>query len=159
MTIKPASFIFFLLLTASLMAGVGGKLSGEILSDGGTALADVNVIIRGTDLGTAADSDGHYYILNIPPGSYDVQYSSIGYKTLIIEEISIQSDFTTLVDVELVQSFLESEEVVTVTAERPLIQKDATSKVVVVTAEEMINMPVENFKDVLATRAGFTTDA
>ena len=141
------------------MAGVGGKLSGEILSDGGTALADVNVIIRGTDLGTAADSDGHYYILNIPPGSYDVQYSSIGYKTLIIEEISIQSDFTTLVDVELVQSFLESEEVVTVTAERPLIQKDATSKVVVVTAEEMINMPVENFKDVLATRAGFTTDA
>src|SRR3989304_9935346 len=44
-------------------------------------------------------------------------------------------------------------------AERPLIEKDVTSKLSTVTSEEILNMPVTSVQDVLMTKAGFTSDA
>ncbi|MCK4446842.1 MAG: TonB-dependent receptor, partial [Candidatus Marinimicrobia bacterium] len=96
---------------------------------------------------------------NISPGKYTVKFSYIGYKTLIQKEVTILSDFTTKLDVAMLQTVLEYGEEVVVIAKRPLIQKDVTSKVVIMSSDEIINMPVTDFKDVLVTRAGFTTDA
>ncbi len=142
-----------------LTAGIGGKLSGIVKNDQGESLIGVNIMIASTDLGTATDEDGNYYILNIPPGTYDVQFSSIGYKTLIQQGVRIMSDHTTKLNAELDVSILDSDKTVIVTAERPLIRKDVTSKISVLSAEEIIDMPVHDFKDVLATSAGFTTDS
>ncbi len=141
-----------------LLAGVGGKLSGTIRTDTGEPLIGVNVIITGRDIGAATDKDGNYYILNIPPGKYTVKFMFIGYKTRVEQEVTIFSDYTTKLDVVLEQTVLESGEEVIVISKRPLIQKDATSKVVIIQADEIVNMPVMDFKDVLVTRAGFTTD-
>ncbi|NOZ08051.1 MAG: TonB-dependent receptor [FCB group bacterium] len=141
-----------------LQAGTGGKISGTVRSANGEPLVGVNIVVDATDFGTASDENGDYYILNIPPGLYDIRFSSIGYKTLIQQEVRLISDHTTRLDATLEISALDAE-VVTVTAERPLIRTDITSKVSIVGADEIINMPVHDFKDVLATSAGFTTDA
>ncbi|MBL7136115.1 MAG: TonB-dependent receptor [Candidatus Marinimicrobia bacterium] len=145
--------------SAILLAGVGGKLAGVVTSETGEPLIGVNIIIENTDLGTATGINGQYFILNISPGKYTVKFLYIGYKTLIQREVTILSDFTTKLDVAMLQTVLEYGEEVVVIAKRPLIQKDVTSKVVIMSSDEIINMPVIDFKDVLVTRAGFTTDA
>jgi len=156
-------FLHLLLLQAIfssvLLAGIGGKLAGTVVSPEGEPLLGVNILIDGTELGTASSETGEYFILNIPPGRYTVHYMMIGRRTHIQQDIVIVADFTTTVNVELVQVSLEAGEEIVVTAERPLIQRDATSSVKVVGAEEIVDMPVVDFKDVLVTQAGFTTDA
>ncbi|UCD37752.1 MAG: TonB-dependent receptor [Fidelibacterota bacterium] len=141
-----------------LDAGVGGKLSGRILSQDQQPMIGANVVLDGTTLGAATNTNGEYFILNIPPGRYTVRISVIGYRTHVQEDVLIVSDLTTELDVELMQTTLEAEEVVVV-AERPLFRKDATSNVTVVTADEIVNMPIGDIQDILAIQAGFTTDA
>ena len=138
--------------------GIGGKLSGRIVSEENEPLIGANVIIEGTSLGAATDTQGEYFILNIPPGQYSVTISMIGYKTHRQEEVLIVSDYTTTLHVIMEQTTLEAEEVVVI-ADRPLIRRDATSNVAVVTGDEIINMPISDLKDILAIQSGFTTDA
>ncbi len=147
-----------LLVTSFLLAAGGGKISGRVTTATGEPLPGANVIIQGTGLGAATDTNGEYFVLNIPPGRYTVAISMIGYRTLIQEEVLVVTEFTTALSAALEQATLEAEEVVVV-AKRPLIRKDITSSVVIITGDEIINMPVANFKDILATQAGFTTDA
>jgi outer membrane cobalamin receptor len=145
-------------MTSILNGGVGGKLSGQVVTEDNDPLIGANVIIEGTTLGAATDTQGEYFILNIPPGQYSVTISMIGYKTRRQEEVLIVSDFTTTLDVIMEQTTLEAEEVVVV-ANRPLIRKDATSSIAVVTGDEIVNMPISDLQDILAIQAGFTTDA
>ncbi|MFC1484036.1 TonB-dependent receptor domain-containing protein [Candidatus Neomarinimicrobiota bacterium] len=150
----------FLILgaTASIQGGIGGKLSGRVASELDEPLIGANVVVVGTSLGAATNPQGEYFILNIPPGRYSVMISMMGYKTHRQEEVLIISDFTTTLDARLEQTTLEAEEVVVI-AKRPLIQKDATSNVTVVTGDEIVNMPISDLQDILAIQAGFTTDA
>lgn len=153
------SLIVLVLLPAFLIAGVGGKLSGRVTDSEGEALAGVNILIEGSYLGTATDLNGDYFVLNIPPGTYTVSYNMIGYRSLRQSDVQVVSDHTTQLNVTLEQETLELEGEVLVVAERPLIRKDATSTMRVVGADALVEMPVKDFKDVLVTQAGFTTDA
>ena len=134
-------------------------MAGTIVSSEGDPLPGVNILIDGTELGTASGGSGEYFILNIPPGRLTVRYMMIGRKTHVQQDVVIVADFTTTVDIVLEQISLNAEEEVMVTAERPLIQRDATSTVKVIDAETIVDMPAVDFKDVLVTQAGFTTDA
>lgn len=140
-------------------AGIGGKLSGRITSSDGEEMVGANVIIQDTHLGTAADINGNYFLLNIPPGTYTIRFQMIGYQTVIHRDVQIVSDFTTNLDIVMETMSLDIDEEVIVTATRPLIQKDATSTIRVVGADDIVAMPVSTFKDVLVTQAGFTEDA
>ncbi len=145
---------------STALAGVGGKLAGKVTdASTGKPLPGVNIILDGTPYGTATNEEGEYYILNIPPGHYTVKFMMIGYQSVIQQGVKITSAFTNRLNVQLRPTVLQAEEAVVVTAERPLIQRDATSKVVVMDAQELTSMPVVDFRDVLATQAGFTVDA
>ena len=51
-----------------VICGTTGKISGQITdSNTNQALVGVNVILVGTSLGSATNSDGYYHILNVPP--------------------------------------------------------------------------------------------
>ena len=146
------------LFSSVVLAGVGGKLAGNIHAVDGDTMTGVNVLIAGTPLGTASDSNGEYFIINVPPGTYTVKFQMIGYKIAVHQEVRVISDFTTRLNSVLEPVALDAEEEVIVTATRPLIQRDATATIRVISADDIIAMPVDNFKDVLATQAGFTTD-
>ncbi|MFQ6604053.1 MAG: TonB-dependent receptor domain-containing protein [Fidelibacterota bacterium] len=147
-----------LLLWGELWAGANGKIAGVVTDQDGAPLIGANVMVEGTILGAATNDRGEYYIINIPPGYYNLRFTMIGYQTVIQNDILVKSDLTSRIDVTLSQTVLESEQVVEVVAERPLIQKDATSSIQVMDSDQIINMPVENVQDILATQAGFTTD-
>jgi len=150
--------VLVLLMTTNLLAGVGGKLAGRVNAKDGAPMVGVNVVIEGTHMGTATNQDGEYFIINVPPGTYTLKFMMIGYKTAVHRNVQVISDFTTRINASMEMTALDAAEEVYVTAERPLIQRDATATIRVIGADDIVAMPVDNFKDVLVTQAGFTTD-
>ena len=142
-----------------LFAGTTGKLSGLVTeANSNTVLIGCNILINDTDLGTASDAEGEYFLLNIPPGVYTVRFQMIGYETIIINDVKISVDRTTKLNAELAVEAIEGSEI-TVTAERKLIEFDVTQSESRITAEELESMPVAEVSDVLRLQGGITQDA
>lgn len=128
-----------------------GKISGKVTeASTGEVLPGVNVVIDGTTMGTATDLEGDYFIANLQPGEYTLRVSSIGFKPTTIQGISVHLNTTTEINIELEEETLMGEEVV-VTAERALVEKDNTTSVVRMEAEEVSARPTADFTDVLTT--------
>lgn len=143
-----------LLLPLFIYAGTTGKLAGTIKNaQTGEPLVGANVIIEGTNFGAATNVNGEYVILNISPGRYDVKFSFIGYETVVVQSVAIIVDQTTLLPVELNSQTIQVDEIV-VTARTPLVQKDVTSSISVITREEIDALPVSTFTELLSLQAG-----
>ncbi|MDX1428979.1 MAG: TonB-dependent receptor, partial [Rhodothermales bacterium] len=146
---------FYLIATicATSAWAQSGKLAGQIVDQSGDPLIGATALIQGTTLGSAADADGRFVILNIPPGTYSVRFSFIGFQTTVIEGIRIQSNQTTEQSVTLSEQVFEGEEVV-VTAERPLVDVSLTSSMSTISREEIDVLPVQQLDDLVNLQAG-----
>ena len=148
--------VLIFLIQIIAFAGTTGKLSGSIKdAQTGEPLIGANIVIEGTNFGAATNVSGEYVILNIPPGKYNVKFSFIGYETVLMQDVVITVDQTTLVSVSLNPQSIQVGEVV-VTARTPLIQKDVTSSIAVITREEIDALPVSTFTELLSLQAGVT---
>ena len=153
-------FISLHLTISILQAGTTGKIAGRVIdAENGESLPGVNVYIEGTTLGASTDIDGFFIILNIPPGNYELTAAFIGYQEQKVLNVRVSIDLTTKVDFKLGSTIFELDEVVTVIAEREIVRKDLTSTAAVINTEEISQMPVEDFENVLQLQAGIVTGA
>ncbi len=151
---KRLLILFFCILPILAIAGTTGKLAGKITEKSSSEpLIGANVIVVGTTLGASTGVDGSYVILNVPPGTYTLRVTMIGYTTKAISDARVNVDQTTTIDVTMEPSPVLLGEVV-VQAERPMIQKDLTATSYVVTSEQMKVLPVKDFIEVLNMQAG-----
>jgi outer membrane receptor for ferrienterochelin and colicin len=147
-------FTILCLFPILIFGGTTGKISGKITdSQTNEPLIGANVTILDTKLGAATDVDGNYVVLNISPGTYKVRISSVGYKTVVFEDVKIVVDRTIDITTSLQQTDVQVGEVV-VAAQRPLVQKDLTSSISVITREKIESLPVANFTELLSMQAG-----
>lgn len=147
-------------LPMMIFAGETGKVTGTVTDKAnGNLLPGVNVILEGTSMGAATDANGEYYIMNVPPHLYNVKFSFIGYAEVTIENVRVTKDLTTnLYNVELTAEAIVGEEV-TVTAEKPLIEINATNEIRVVRSEDIKNLPIRGYQNVAAIQTGVVVDA
>ncbi len=151
--IFPLLFIFQLNIHL-VLAGSTGKINGKVIdSETGDPLPGANVIIEGTTLGAAADNDGDYFILNVPPGNYNIKASMMGYETVKQIGVRVYIDKTITVNFSLSTKFLETGEIIVI-AEKPIIQADIANTQSVLTSEDISAIPVLSFKDVLDKQVG-----
>ena len=152
--------VLFLSLSASNIVAdfdfaTTGKIAGRITDvTTGDALPFVNIIVMGTNYGAASDIDGYYTILNIPPGTYEVKASAIGFSSTLVKNVKVSIDLTTNVEITLSETSLSLGEDVVVVAIRPLIQKDLTASTAIVGEDIIKALPVTDLGDVLALQAG-----
>ena len=76
---------FTLFCPKPLLAQTSGKISGSV-RDAQTkeALLGVNIVIAGSTMGAATGLDGTFFILNVPPGEYDLTATMIGYQQVMM---------------------------------------------------------------------------
>ncbi|MGD9489082.1 MAG: TonB-dependent receptor [Calditrichaceae bacterium] len=148
-------YIWLILLFVNMsFSGTTGKIAGRIIdSTTGEPLAAANIVLAETVLGATADLDGYYFIINIPPGKYQVEGHYIGYQSYIITDVKVSVDQTTRIDIELRPEMLEGE-TIEVVAERPIIQKDLTSSLSKVGGDEIVLLPIENVESIVNLQAG-----
>jgi len=143
----------------SLNAGTTGKISGVVKdAETGMTLPGANIILEGTMMGAATDVDGHYIIMNVPPGIYTIRVTMMGYQPKRIENVRVSIDLTTTINFEIQTQVMDLGEEVTIVAEREIIQPDMTSSLSAVGAEEIQNLPVQEIGDVLELQAGLVKD-
>lgn len=140
-----------------LSAQSGGKVSGKVTDDAtGEPLPGCNVVIVGTMMGASTDADGTYFILNVPPGKYDVQTSVIGYKRIMERGVIVNSGKTTVVNFKLRLSELIQKEVI-IEASRPEVQPEKTSTSTIIRPEDVQSLAgMRDIGDVIGLAADVT---
>ena len=75
----------FTVETASAQESFGTVVGLVTAEDTGQPLANTNVFIVGTGLGALSNQSGNFIIQRVPPGTYELEFSSIGRSTLTVE--------------------------------------------------------------------------
>src|SRR3989339_1333112 len=78
--------ILSLLTLNNINAQQKGNISGKVFdASNKDLLYGANVFIQNAAIGSATDLDGNYKIINLEPGTYNVVYRYLGFKTKTIE--------------------------------------------------------------------------
>jgi hypothetical protein len=163
----PAVKVVLGLILAGMVAAVDpgasvaqntGKIVGTIVDEQTREpLPGANVLVVGTTIGAAADLDGEFLILQAPPGSQTLRITMVGYATVFLEDVRVQSGLTTDASVALRSDTIEEDEIV-VTAERPVIQKDETANAVYLDVRTLAELPVTTARQGLMIQSGVLFD-
>ncbi len=92
MKIRAILILINILLTLNLFSQEKGEINGRVvdISTQQPVIGAVVEVIQ-AKLKTGTDDNGYFVLSSIPVGTYSVQFSSIGYKPLIKDFISINS--------------------------------------------------------------------
>ena len=91
--------------------------------------------------GASTDFDGNYDINPIPPGTYDLRATFVGYNTYVSKGVVITANKITFLDFTMSMQSEMLDQVEIVDYKVPLISKDQTSAGATITAEEIAKMP------------------
>jgi outer membrane receptor protein involved in Fe transport len=135
-------------------AGTTGKISGRIIDrDRGEGLPGANVVVVGANTGASTDPDGAYVIMNLPPGTYQLRVTLVGYGPVSINQVRVTTDQTTVINASMTTSAVQLEDVV-IQAERPMVQKDLTATSSTLTSQQIRMLPAKDFVEVVAMLPG-----
>jgi hypothetical protein len=150
--------LLILLIVQISVAAISGKITGVITdAQTGQPLSGANIMLEGTDMGSFSDDDGFYVVLNVPPGTYTLKISMIGYQILVIRELSVDIDLTSRGDGALIPGAIEMGEVVAL-AERPVVKADVAASQLSVSSEEIARLPIHKLDNILGLQAGVSSD-
>ncbi len=146
------------LLTAPVFAGSTGKIKGVVTDKAtGDPLPGASVQIEGTKMGAVTGPDGDFLIMLVPPGKHNLKISTIGYSTVVVENVDVITDVTTQQDVALQSSVTDLDKVIKVSAKADRIERFETSSKTTLSAESISKMPVKNVDELLQQTAGVVT--
>jgi outer membrane receptor protein involved in Fe transport len=147
-------FLLLILLQQVIYAGTTGKIAGKVI-DAKTKepLIGASILLVGSSMGAAADVDGNYFIINIPPGTYQIKASTIGYAAVEIKNVGVSVDQTTRLDIEMSEQAVQVQ-TIEITASKPLVQKDLTSTEASISGNNISMLPVEDVQSVINLQAG-----
>lgn len=89
-------------------ANINGHVINKISRE---HIPSINVLIKGTTIGTATDATGHYYLRNLPVGEFTIAVSGVGYKTTE-QQITLAAGKTIEVNFEIEEDQIMLESVV-----------------------------------------------
>ena len=161
--IKPQGFLrilasVYILLASFAVATANAASAGKIVglvtdASTGDPLPNANVQLVGEDMGTVADEEGRFVIINVPAGTYTLRATYIGYTALQIQELRVATGLTSEVEVFMSSSDIQVEEMI-IKAERPIIDKNATNAVRIIGSEDLEALPTRSTTEVVALQPG-----
>jgi outer membrane receptor protein involved in Fe transport len=119
---KPDRIVILLLLLLLLASGPilaqqsgssAGTVRGTVRSAGThEPIEDANIVLKGTALGAASDSEGRFTIANVPPSTYTITAFAIGYATEEVSGVTVHSNETATRTIEMKEASVQVGEVV-----------------------------------------------
>ncbi|MFC1564411.1 TonB-dependent receptor domain-containing protein [candidate division KSB1 bacterium] len=106
-----------------------GRIKGKILDDkNGESLIGANVILKGTEMGSATGEKGQYEIIHIPEGNYIIGVSYSGYESQAVT-VTVVEDSVFTIDFNLKESVLSLREVVVSAGHYSVMKSTPGSKI------------------------------
>ena len=151
--IPVAAALLLCLAPASAAAQSTGKLEGRIRDQAGAPVAGAQVRVEGSAYGAVADNRGYYFINGLPAGSIDLVAAFVGYRPVRVTGLRILAGQTITQDFSLEQQAVDIGEL-EVTAENPLVPRDAVTTKQVISGDYTAALPVDRIANVLALQPG-----
>jgi hypothetical protein len=160
---RGVGLLVCLFLTASLSVAQSpnGTVSGIVLDPSGGLIVGANVLIinnaTGVEYPGKANGEGYYVVPNIPPGTYRIQVSNTGFKTIIKPDIVIHVEDALAINFTL--PIGAASEIVTVEGGAPLVNTENAAVSTVVDRTFVENMPLNgrSFQDLILLTPGVAT--
>lgn len=157
-------FYTFLLFSLSQLAlAQSGIISGTILDESnGSLLPGVNISIKELKKTITSDSEGKFIFRNLAPGTYELEFSFVGYQTKSVSDVIVTNNETSNLTVTLDSKKNVLDEVVitrtkakTESVKSLLIaQKNSANVSDGISAETIKRTPDKNTSDVLKRISG-----
>ncbi len=129
-----------------------GSLSGQITdAEVGHPIPGANVFIPELNRGDVSNRDGNYTIANLPPGTYTLRVSFIGYRTYV-QTVEISAGITKEINVTLNIEAIHFDELV-VTGYAAVPKREITGAITTIQAREIQDVPLQNVEGLLQGRA------
>ena len=130
-----------------------GRITGKVTERGNVAVSFANVVVLGTHQGTLTDENGNYVIPGVPVGSVQVQAQAVGYDKQV-QTAQVNAGATSTVNFNFgEQKVVKEMQEIEVRAEKRIDTKSSTTKQTI-TAEKLKEIPVDNLKEAVSTKAG-----
>lgn len=144
---KTIFSLFFLLIGFSVQAQEFGSLKGRI-SFKGKPVDLVTVGINELSRGTYSDQSGEFLLSKIPSGTHLISISAIGYISQK-KTVQIFTDSTTIITIDLEESFFELDHLVVTGTMKEVSVKDSPIKVQVVSRNALSKTASNNIMDAI----------
>ena len=147
MRLTLCAFTCLLLLAPATYAqSERGTITGTITDPAGAVVANTAVEAKNTGTGVvykaASSTTGNYTLSQLPVGTYQVTATSSGFKQFLQTGITLSTAQTVRIDVKLEVGNIQ--EVVTVSADAPLLATENASVAQVVSSSRMDDLPIQN---------------
>jgi hypothetical protein len=137
-------FLFFVLVHSTVAQSPTGTVSGIVTDPTGATIADADVLVvnDATRVQFTAKSNGEgiYVVPNLPPGSYRIQVSKEGFKTIIKPDILVNVQDALAINFALPLGAVS--EIVTIRGGAPLINTESASVGTVIDRQFVGNLPL-----------------
>ena len=146
-------------VAASAQTVGAGSILGKITDETGAVLPGATVTIKSPSLqlpqlDTLTAVDGSYRFLDVPIGTYRVQYKLSGFQTIVREDIKVSAGFVARLDIIMKVGALA--ETVTVSGISPIIDTTTTAGITSFSKETLETAPTTRaWAEVLAMAPGF----
>ena len=108
---KSISFVLLVQLFA-IAATAQIKISGKVTGADGKGIPSASVQVRTTTIGSVSDANGNYdLIANLKPGTYQLEFSGIGFKTTT-QSLKVTTEVSYTVNSQLPDDVMKMDEVV-----------------------------------------------
>ena len=131
------NYLLLFLLSISVVFAQKGSIKGIVTDlDNGDPLIGANIIIDGTTMGAATDTEGAYLISNVPAGEHLLKITYIGYEVKE-QSVIVEADEELIVDVSLASETIQMQTyVVTASRKRERVE-DAPAAISVITEKDI----------------------
>lgn len=161
---RSALFLLLLLsgpVTWAQQTG-NGTIAGRVAdASSGEALPLVNISLSDPSFGTSADLDGRFLLQDVPPGTYTLKASFVGYEDFIQTGIEVAAGSRIFLSVQLEYGVMLNNEVVVTASARSQAINLAPASLAVITAKQMQERQITTFDQafdevpgVVVTRSG-----
>src|SRR5262249_25957899 len=151
--VSGTALAYFTAAPAGAQPAATGRVTGTVVERGKTPIEFANVIILGTKLGTMTDANGNFVITSVPVGAAQVQVQPLGYDKQV-QTVQVNAAATSQVSFNFGESKVvkQIEEIEVRAAKR--IDTKSSSTVQNLSAEKLREIPVDNLKEAVGTKAG-----
>ncbi len=141
--------VFLVVLSLLVIAPIDGQspngtISGIVVDSSGAAIVGAEILITNDATGLQypgkTNGEGFYLVPNLPPGTYRIQVSKVGFKTLIKPDITLNVQDALAINFTLPIGAVS--EIVTVTAGAPLVNTESAAVSTVVDRQFAENLPM-----------------
>ena len=138
--------VLTLLATLSYGQSTGGRILGRVADPSGALLPGVKVTLvneaTGVSRDTQANDSGDYAFVEIPPGQYELDFETTGFKKNIRKGVTLEVN--QIVTLNMTMQLGAAQEVVDVTSEAPLVDTTSTQLGAVVDDRTVVQLPLNS---------------